>query len=101
MGEMGCVHGGEGCVDDSRFLVLGLGRDRHPGCVPGNLDHIHSLAHHDDVKLESHGRSMQEEVSEIATGDGTDQVEISQPHDIHCHCDHVIRLVLHPNHSGH
>jgi hypothetical protein len=40
-------------------------------------------------------------VSEIANGDGTDQVAISQPHDNHCRHGHVILLVLHPNHSGH
>jgi hypothetical protein len=42
-----------------------------------------------------------QEVSEIANGYGADQAAISQPHDNHCHFDHVIHLVLRPNHSGH
>lgn len=101
MEEMGCVHGEEDCVGGSHFLVLGLGRDRHPGCGLGNLDHNHSLVRRDDVRPESHGHSIQGEVSEIASGGGIYQGEISQPHDNHCRCDHVILLVSHPNHFGH
>jgi len=97
---MGYVHGGEGCAGDTHYLVLGLGHDRHPDCGLASFVHSHSWARLDDVKQESHERSMQE-VSGIARNGDTDQGAISQPHDNHFHCGHVILLVLHPNHSEH
>jgi hypothetical protein len=99
---MGYVpHGGEGCVGDIHFLVLGLGRDRHHGYGLASPVHTHNWAPLDDVKQGSHEHSMMEEVSKIAIDGGTDQGAISQPHDNRFHFGHVILLVLHPNHSEH
>jgi hypothetical protein len=88
----------EGCVGGSRCRDLSLAHDRHHDFGQANLYHNHNLARRGDVMMENHESSMHVRGMEIENDGGSDhQVVILQLRDNRY--DHVIRLVLNPNHS--